>query len=105
MCIEATCSLFLTWLGEVADTLQVSDDTCHIVHILGMAVRTFLQVTLVDMSTVVAYGIGDIEREVVTSLLGSDLQQVGILLLAEVLLQVHMQCGTTSEVLDIGSAM
>ena len=39
-----------------------------------MTVRTLLQVTLVDMSTVITYRVGDIERKVVTTLLGSDFQ-------------------------------
>ena len=41
-----------------------------------MAMRALLQVSLVDMSTVVADGVGDVEGEVVTTLLCSDLQQV-----------------------------
>ena len=34
MGVEATGSLFLTWLREVAHSLQIANDTGHIVHIL-----------------------------------------------------------------------
>ena len=46
-----------------------------------MAVRALLQIALVDMATVVADGIGDVEGKVVTTLLGCHLQQMQILLL------------------------
>ena len=55
-----------------------------------MAVRALLQVALVDMATVVADGVGDVEREVVATLLGGNLQQVQVLLLGEVLVEVHV---------------
>ena len=57
-----------------------------------MAMRALFQVSLVDMSTVVADGVGDVEGEVVTTLLCSDLQQVQILLFREVLVEVHVEC-------------
>ena len=34
MCIETTCGFFLTWLREVRDTLQIADDTSHVIDIL-----------------------------------------------------------------------
>ena len=49
---------------EIADALEVADDSCHVVHVLAMAVWTFLEVALVDVSAVVADGVGDVEREV-----------------------------------------
>ena len=70
-----------------------------------MAVRALLQVTLVDMAAVVADGIGNVEGEIVTAFLGSYLQQLGILLLGEMLLEVHVEGRTTREVLDIGCTM
>ena len=70
-----------------------------------MAMRALLQISLVDMSTVVADGVGDVEGEVVTPLLCSNLQQVQILLFREVLVEVHVECRTTSEVFDIWCAM
>ena len=67
--------------------------------------RTLLQVTLVNMATLVADGIGNVEREVVTSLLGSHLQQMLVLLLRQVLVQVHVQGRATGEVLDVRCAV
>ena len=78
-CIETTLCLLLTSLREVAYALQIADDTCHIVDILAAAMRTLLQVTLVDMTTIVADGVGDIEREVVASLLRRNAQKLTIL--------------------------
>ena len=70
-----------------------------------MALRTLVQIALINMSALVAHGIGDVEREVVATLLGSHLQQLQLLLLGQVLLKVHVQGRTTSEVLDIWCAM
>ena len=64
-----------------------------------------MQITLVNMSTFVADGVGNVEREIVATFLCCHLQQVQILLLREMLLQVHVQGRTTRQVLDIGSAM
>ena len=41
--------------------------------------RTLLQVTLVDMTTIVADGVGDFEREVLSSLLRRYAQKLTIL--------------------------
>ena len=57
------------------------------------------------MSAIIADSIGNIEREVVTSLLGCHLQQVQVLLLREVLVQVHVQGRSTRQVLDIRTAV
>ena len=81
MRIVAACCLFLTWLREVANALQIADNTCHVVDILGMAVRTLLEIALVNMTAIVADSVGDVEGEVVTSFLCSHLQKVSILLL------------------------
>ena len=70
-----------------------------------MAVGALLQITLVDITAVVANGIGDIEGEVVATLLGSHLQQMHVLLLGEVLLQIHVQGRATRQMLNIGRAM
>ena len=64
MCVESTCCLFLTGLREVADTLQVADDTGHVVNVLGVAVRTLLEVALVNGTTLVTYRIRNIEGEI-----------------------------------------
>lgn len=60
---------------------------------------------LTDVSAVVADRIGDIEREVVAPLLGSHLQQMSILLLAKVLIEIHVESGASSKVLDVGFAV
>ena len=70
-----------------------------------MAVGTLLEVALVDVAAVVTYGIGDVEGEVVAAFLGGDLQQVQVLLLGEVLVEVHVQGRASGEVLDIGGAV
>jgi len=70
-----------------------------------MAVWALMQIALVDISAVVADSVGNIECKVVTSLLSSHLQQVQVLLLRQVLVQIHVQGGATCEVLDIRSAM
>ena len=70
-----------------------------------MTVRTLLQITLVNVSAVVTYGIGNVEREVVATLLGGNLQQVQVLLLRQVLIKVHVQGRAAREVLDVGSAV
>ena len=64
-----------------------------------------MQVTLVDVTTVVADSVRNVEREVVATFLCSHLQQLCILLLGEVLLQVHVEGRATGEVLDVGCAM
>ena len=73
MGIEATCSLFLAWLREVADALQITDDTGHVVDILRMAVWALFQVALINMPTIVTNGIGNVESKIVASFLGSNL--------------------------------
>ena len=83
--------LFLTGLREVGDALQIADDTRHVIDILGMAVGALLQIALVDMTTLITYRIGDVEGEIVTAFLGSHLQQLHVLILREVLFEVHVE--------------
>ena len=70
-----------------------------------MAVGALLEVALVDGATLVADGVRNVEREVVATLLGGHLQELQILLLRQVFVKVHVQGGTTGEVLDIGTAV
>ena len=67
--------------------------------------RALLEVALVDIAAIVADSVGDVEGEVVASLLGCHLQQMQILLLGEVFLKVHVEGGATGKVLDVGSTM
>ena len=64
-----------------------------------------MQIALVNVAAVVADGVGDVEREVVATLLCSHLQQVLVLLLRQMLLEVHVKGRAACEVLDIGSAV
>jgi hypothetical protein len=64
-----------------------------------------LKITLVNMTTLITYCIWNIECKVVTSLLGSNLKQVQILLLRKVLIKIHVQSRTTSKMLDIWSSV
>ena len=105
MRVISPCCLLLTCLREVGYALQVANDTGHIVHVLRMAVRTLMQVALVDGSTLVAHGVGNIEREVVTAFLCCHLQQLQVLLFRQVFLQVHVQGRATRQVLDVGSTV
>ena len=59
--IAAGCFL-LTGLREIADALQVANDTGHVVNVLRMAVRALLEVTLVNVPTVVAHGVRNVEK-------------------------------------------
>ena len=77
--IEAAACLLLTSSREVAYTLQIADDTSHVVDILAAAIRTLLEIAFVDMSALVADSVRDIEREVVASLLSCDAQELAIL--------------------------
>jgi hypothetical protein len=56
-----------------------------------MAVWALMQIALVDMSAVVADSVGNIECKIVTSLLSSYLQKMEVLLLRQVLVQIHVQ--------------
>ena len=103
--VETAVGLGLTGLGEVAHTLEVTDDTRQIVDILGVADGTLLEVALVDVTAVVADRIRNVICEVVAALVSSDAEELTILLLRQMLVEVHVQCGAAGEVLDIGSTM
>ena len=79
--IITSVSLFLSGGREIADPLQVANDARHVVHVLAVAMRSFLEVSLVDIATVVTDGVWDIEREVVASLFGCNAQQLAVLFL------------------------
>ena len=86
MGVEATGSLFLTGLAEVAHTFQVANDTGHIIYILRMTVRTLLQITFVDMTAVVTDCVRDVEGEVVATFTGGYAQQLAVLVFGKVFL-------------------
>ncbi len=64
----------LSTLREVTDTLQVADDTGHVVHILAVADGTLFEIPLVDMAAVVADGVGYVEGKVIAPFGGSHTQ-------------------------------
>lgn len=79
--IVTACGFFLSCCGEVAHALEVADDTCHVIDVLAVAVRALLEVTLVDVSAIVADGVGDVECEIVASFFGSHFQELSVLCL------------------------
>ena len=103
--IVAAGGLLLARLAEVGDSAQVADDARQVVDILRVAVGALLEVALVNVATVVADGVGDIEGEVVAPFLGGHFEQLAVLLLSEVLLEVAMQRRAAGEVLDVGGAV
>jgi hypothetical protein len=92
---------FLTGFREVADAFQVTDDAGQIIYIVAVTIGTFFEITLVDMSAVVADGIRNVKSEIVATFTGSHAQQLSVLFLAEVFLQVAVQGGTSGEVFDV----
>ena len=63
--VEAAGRLLLPVEREVRHTLQIADDTRQIVHILAVAVRTLLQIALVNVPAVLAERIRNVERKVI----------------------------------------
>ena len=99
--VVAATGFFLAGLGEAADTFHISDNAGEVIHVLAVAFGTFMEIALVDMATVVANGVGDIEGKVVASFLGSHAEQLAVLGLGEMFLEVGVQCGSTGEVRDV----
>ncbi len=101
MFIVAAACFFLAGLGEAADTFHISDNAGEVIHVLAVAFGAFMEIALVDMATIVANGVGDIECKVVASFLGSHAEQLAVLGLGEMFLEVGVQCGSTGEVRDV----
>ena len=76
---------FLAALREVADAFQVAYDAGHVVHIFAVADGAFMEIPFVDMATVVADSIGNIESEIIATLGSCHPQQLAILFLGKVL--------------------
>ena len=91
----------LSGFREVADAFQVANDSGKVIYIVAVALRAFLQVALVDMSAVVTDGIRDVKRKIVAAFASGYAEQLSVLFLAQVLLEVAMQCGSTGEVFDV----
>ena len=78
MVVPSGCFL-LPWHREIAHTFHVSYDTCQVIDVLTLALRTFLQVMLADVSASVADSVRDVKCKVVTSLLGCNAQELAVL--------------------------
>ena len=96
-----TSSFFLSWLAEITDTFQVTNDTGQIVYVVAVAFGAFFQVTLVDMTAVVANGVRNVESEIVAAFAGSHSKQLTVLVLGKVFFKVAVKCRTASKVLDV----
>ena len=103
--IVSSSSFLLAIEREVAYTLQVADDTSQIVEILRSAHRALMQVVLVNVTTIIAERVGNVEGEIVASLLCCHTQELTILGLAQMLIKIHVECITTREVLNKATTM
>ena len=65
--------------GEVRHALQIADDASEIVYILAFTVWTFGEISLVDVSAAVAERVGDVEREIIATLLCGNAEKMTIL--------------------------
>ena len=82
---------FLSGFGEVADAFQIADNTRQVIYVVAMTIRTFLQITLVNMSAVVADGIRDVKGKIVAAFASGYAEQLSVLFLAQMLLEVAVQ--------------
>ena len=103
--VVATGGFLLTVDGEVGDALEVADDAGEVVYVVTLAVRTLGEVSLVDATTVVAEGVGDVEGEIIAPLDGGDAEEMSILRLGEVLLKVAVEGASSGEMGDVPSAV
>lgn len=96
--------LLLTCLREIAHAFQIADDTCDVIYVLAVAVRTFLQIAFVYVSAVITYRVRNIEREIIAALDSGNLQQMTVLRFRQVLVQIHVQSRATGQMLNVWRA-
>jgi hypothetical protein len=84
--VAASSCFLLTGHREVAYTLHISDDSCQVVDVLAVTLRTLLEIVLADMAALVADSVRNVESEVVTSFLCRNTQKLSVLSLRQVLL-------------------
>ena len=96
--IITACSLLLTVHGEIGNALQIAYDTCEIVNVLAVAHRTLFEVTLVNVSAVVAHCVRHIERKVIASLLCGNSEKLTILFLAQMFVEIHVESRAAGKV-------
>ena len=105
MMVVTSCGLLLACHREVADAFHVTDDTCQIVDVAAMTLRTLFEIVLADVAALVADCVRNVECEVVTSFLCCHAKQLSVLCLRQMLFKIEVQGRTTCEVLDVLSAM
>lgn len=103
--IEAAAFFLLACRGETANALHISDDAGEVVYIVAATFGAFLQVAFVDMTAFVADSVGNVEGKVIATFGSCNAQELAVLLLGEVLFEVHVKSRTASEVADIMTAM
>ena len=81
MMVVTSCGLLLACHREVADAFHVTDDTCQVDDVVSVTRRTLLEIVLADVAALVADSVRTVECEVVTSFLGRNTKQLGILCL------------------------
>ena len=91
--------------GEVGNAFEITNDACEIVHVLALAVRAFGEISLVDVSAVVAQRVGDVEGEIVTTLLCSYAEEMAILCLRQMLLKIAVERTSACEMVDVATTV
>lgn len=91
--------------GEVGNAFEITNDACEIVHVLTLTVRAFGEISLVDVSAVVAQRVGDVEGEIVATLLCSYAKEMTILCLREMLLKIAVERTSSREMVDIATTV
>lgn len=69
MFIVAAACFLLARLRETADPFHVADDAGEVVKVFAVAFGTFVKITLVDVTAVVANGVRNVEGKIVAALL------------------------------------
>ena len=90
MVVVASCCFLLTGHREVAYALHVTDDSCQVIDVFAMALRTLLEIVLADVAALVAVRVWNVECEVVTSFLSRYAKELRVLSLRQVLLKVKV---------------
>lgn len=99
--VEAVICLDLAHLAERGHPLQITNDTSQVIQIMAPALRAHFESILADITAVVADSIAAIEREVIRAIVGSDPQQLTILIFRKMLSNVHVQGRTAVKMLYI----
>ncbi len=105
MDVETVSRFLLTHLAERRDPLEVTDHPGQVIKIVASALRTDLESVLADVPAIVADRVAAVECEVVGAVVGGGLQQLPVLVLGQVLSDVHVESRTSVKMLDIVIAM